>query len=64
VCAVLAVLRGERPELAARLAEQAGGLVAVLRAALEEGAGAAPPAADTGPATSRPRVQRITVARG
>jgi hypothetical protein len=40
VCAVVAVLRGDRPELAVRLAEHASGLVAVLRAALEEGAGA------------------------
>ena len=37
VCAVLAALRGERPELAVRLAEQASGLVTALRAACEEG---------------------------
>ncbi|HXV94091.1 MAG TPA: hypothetical protein VD813_12375 [Pseudonocardia sp.] len=43
VCALVAVLRGEHPELAARLAEQAAGLVAVLRAALDEGAGVPPP---------------------
>lgn len=36
VCAVLAALRGERPEMAVRLAEQAAGLVTVLRAALDE----------------------------
>ena len=35
VCAVLAVLRGERSELAARLAEHTTGLVAVLVAMLE-----------------------------
>ena len=62
VCAVIAALRGERPELAVRLAEHAAGLVAVLRAALEDGA-PAPAAAD---ATARPparRVQRIRVER-
>jgi hypothetical protein len=62
VCAVIAALRGERPELAVRLAEHAAGLVAVLRAALDEGARV--PAADD--ATDRPpprRVQRITVER-
>jgi hypothetical protein len=62
ICAVIAALRGERPELAARLAEHAAGLVAVLRAALEEGA-PAPAAADV---TERPparRVQRIRVER-
>ncbi|GAA2895640.1 hypothetical protein GCM10010472_62790 [Pseudonocardia halophobica] len=36
VCALLAVLRGERPELAARLAEHAAGLLTVLRALVEE----------------------------
>lgn len=40
VCALIAVLRGERSELAARLAEQAAGLLAVLRTALDEGVGA------------------------
>ena len=56
-CAVLAALRGERPELAVRLAEHATGLVAALRAALEEDAVPAPP-----PAPARP-VQRIHVVR-
>lgn len=62
ICAVIAALRGERPELAVRLAEHAAGLVAVLRTALEEGA-PAPGAEDV---TERPparRVQRITVER-
>jgi hypothetical protein len=62
ICAVIAALRGERPELAVRLAEHAVGLVAVLRAALQDGA-PAPAAAD---GTDRPparRVQRITVER-
>jgi hypothetical protein len=40
LCALMALLRGERSEMAARLAEQATGLVAVLRAALAEGNGA------------------------
>ena len=62
VGAVIAALRGERPELAVRLAEHASGLVAVLRAALEEGT-AAPAAADvTDPPPAR-RVQRILVDR-
>jgi hypothetical protein len=63
VCAVIAALRGERPELATRLAEQAAGLLAVLRAALEEGA----PAPADAPAESAPpsgrRVQHIKVDR-
>jgi hypothetical protein len=63
VCALIAVLRGERSELAARLAEQAAGLVAVLRTALDEGVGAATadqcshsaqPGMSTPPATPRP----------
>jgi hypothetical protein len=62
ICAVIAALRGDRPELAVRLAEHATGLVAVLRAALETG-GPAPAAPDV---TERPparRVQRIRVER-
>jgi hypothetical protein len=51
VCAVIAVLRGERPELAVRFAEQATAMLAVLRAALEEGD---PAAASGEPATARP----------
>lgn len=55
VCAVVTTLRGGRSELAVRLADQVAGLLAVLRAALEEGAaprrptapGDAPPAGDT-----------------
>ncbi|HYH31400.1 MAG TPA: hypothetical protein VD903_13525 [Pseudonocardia sp.] len=62
VCAVLAALRGERPELAARMAEHAAGLVAVLRAALEEGAPAPAPDAAPEPPPAR-RVQRIRVER-
>jgi hypothetical protein len=64
VCAVIAALHGERPELAGRLAEHAAGLVAVLRAALEEGA--SPPADTPAPAPEPPparRVQRIRIER-
>jgi hypothetical protein len=41
VCAVITVLRGGRSDLAVRLADHAAGVLAVLRAALEEGVGAA-----------------------
>jgi hypothetical protein len=53
VCAVITVLRGGRSELAVRLAEHAAGWLAVLRTALEEGAGtpSAPPRG-TGPEPS------------
>ncbi len=64
---MLALLRGERPELAVAVAEQLGGLLAVLRTALEEGD---PAAARTGPGSARAaaagsgrRVQRIPVER-
>jgi hypothetical protein len=60
VCALLAALRGERPELAVRLAEHTAGLVAVLRAALGEGT--APPDPAQEPPSSR-RVQHIHVER-
>src|SRR6202000_1772780 len=43
LCAGMAVLRGERPELAVRAAEHAAGLLAVLRSALAEPATAPPP---------------------
>jgi hypothetical protein len=39
LCALMALLRGERSEMAVRVAEQAAGLMAVLRAALAEGNG-------------------------
>jgi hypothetical protein len=61
VCAVIAALRGERPELVVRLAEHAAGLVSVLRAALDEG-GTAPAAGHVADPPAR-RVQRITVER-
>ena len=72
LCAIVAVVRGERPELVARLAEQLAQLVALLRAVLadrwepEEGVhmpGFRPaprPAAD---ATASTRVQHIAVRR-
>lgn len=67
VCAVVALLRGERPELAVRLADHAAGLLEVLRTALHEGAGAPAPAAPptAPPAREQParRVQRIPVVR-
>lgn len=63
VCAAIAVLRGERPELAVRLAEQVAGLVAALRAALEEG-GPAAPGPEQSPASPPQRtVQHIKIDR-
>lgn len=64
VCAVIAALRGEWPELAARLAEHGAGLLSVLRTALDEGAGGPQPADDPHrePAAGRP-VQHIPVTR-
>jgi hypothetical protein len=61
VCAVLAALHGERPELAARLAEQATGLLTVLRAALEEGAPAPadPPPSRAQPSPGHPAARRV-----
>jgi hypothetical protein len=52
VCAAMTGLRRERPELVGQLAEHAAGLLAALRAALEEGAPVPPgPTADR---TDRP----------
>jgi hypothetical protein len=65
---VIAAVRREHPELATRVAEQAAGMLAVLRTALDEGDPSAP-AADAAhdPAPSAPeptrRVQRIPVDR-
>ncbi len=60
VCAGMAVVRGERPELAVKAAEHAAGLLAVLRAALAE-----PPAAtgSSSPPAPDSRVQHISVRR-
>jgi hypothetical protein len=54
LCAGLAVIRGERPELAVRAAEHASGLLAVLRAALAErpASASSKPAADPEPGSS------------
>ena len=46
VCAGMALVRGERPELAVRAAEHAAGLLSVLRAALAD------PSAETASASS------------
>ncbi|WP_086845282.1 hypothetical protein [Amycolatopsis kentuckyensis] len=71
LCAIVAVVRGERPELVARLAEQLAQLVALLRAVLadrwepQEGVhmpGFRPAPRPADPRTS-PRVQRIAVRR-
>ncbi|MEV6875084.1 hypothetical protein [Amycolatopsis sp. NPDC051128] len=77
LCAIVAVVRGERPELAARLVEQLAQLVALLRAVLADrwepdegvhmpGFRPAPrPTADpmADPMAATPRVQHITVRR-
>lgn len=66
VCALVAVLRGERSDLAARLAEHATGLLSVLVAALEE-TGEQPPEQHTTnghrPSGRGRSVQRIVVHR-
>ncbi|MEU3270715.1 hypothetical protein ABZ639_07695 [Saccharomonospora sp. NPDC006951] len=70
LCAVVAIARGERPELAARLAEQAAQLVALLRAVLadrwepQEGVhmpGFSPPPRREPEPEGGPEVQRVTV---
>ncbi|MFE0027305.1 hypothetical protein [Amycolatopsis sp. NPDC059021] len=74
LCAIVAVLRGERPEFVARLLEQAAQLVALLRAVLadrwepEDGVhmpGFHPARREPEPAgaPASPRVQHITVRR-
>lgn len=76
VCAVITVIRGGRSELAVRLAEQATGMVALLRSALAEGMGASSAGFAGGPGFSggaraagadpdeERGVQRIHVSRG
>jgi hypothetical protein len=62
LCNGVALLRGDRSELAAKAAEHLAGLVAVLRAALAEPA--APVAEEKPPASAEePRVQHIQVVR-
>ncbi|HEX7301632.1 hypothetical protein [Lentzea sp.] len=63
LCNGVALLRGDRSELASKAAEHAAGLVAVLRAALRE-PGAPPAADDDEPAPDAgQRVQHIKVVR-
>jgi hypothetical protein len=61
VCAGLAVLRGERPELAVRAAEHAAGLLSVLRSALADHAPSSPP--ESAGESAGERVQHIPVRR-
>ncbi|WP_442788359.1 hypothetical protein [Amycolatopsis sp. NBC_01286] len=72
LCAIVAVVRGERPEFAARLLEQLAQLVALLRAVLadrwepDEGVhmpGFRPAPRPPADATTSARVQHITVRR-
>lgn len=64
VCAVAGLLRGQRPELAARLAEQGVELLATLRELLAEPGVPARDGAGTGPADGRTReVQRVPLRR-
>lgn len=59
LCAGLAVLRGERPELAQKAAEHTAGLLTVLRSALADHE----PAPAEQPAEPAERVQHIAVRR-
>lgn len=65
LCALVAALRGEHPELAGRLAGHASGLVTVLRAALEEGTpgSGGSPAPDPEPTAPARHVQHIPIVR-
>ncbi len=63
VCAVLAIMRGERPELTARLVEQLAGLLAVLRQFAAEHARAAETSTPQHDEPQRPDVQPITLQR-
>ena len=64
VCALVAALRGDHPELAGQLAAYAAGLLAVLRTALEEGAPAPPGPPAPEPEAPERRVQHIVIDRG
>ncbi|QFZ24095.1 hypothetical protein [Saccharothrix syringae] len=59
LCNAVALVRGDRSELAAKAAEHLVGLIAVLRAALAEPAAPAPASEEP----ARPRVQHIPVVR-
>ncbi|SDH11516.1 hypothetical protein SAMN05216553_11654 [Lentzea fradiae] len=63
LCNGVALLRGDRSELAAKAAEHAAGLVAVLRAALREPAAPASPAEEPAAGDPGQRVQHIKVVR-
>lgn len=66
LCAGMAVLRGERPELAVRAAEHASGLLAVLRASLAERPPTEPkpePSAESEEEPQPERVQKIAIRR-
>jgi hypothetical protein len=64
LCALMAALRGERPELVQRLAEHLGGLVTLLRTALDETVETSEPAPSERTASGSPKVvQRIRVER-
>ncbi|GLZ34283.1 hypothetical protein Lesp02_64700 [Lentzea sp. NBRC 105346] len=62
LCNGVALLRGDRSELASKAAEHAAGLIAVLRAALRE-PGTPPPEPPPSSGSSEPRVQHIPVVR-
>jgi hypothetical protein len=61
LCSAIALLRGERPELAARIAEHADGLLMALRAVLEQPVAAAESATTPATPATPPKVQRIVV---
>ncbi|NKE61715.1 hypothetical protein FXN61_35135 [Lentzea sp. PSKA42] len=66
LCNGVALLRGDRSELAAKAAEHAAGLIAVLRAALREPGTPPTPPSSGGveePADAGQRVQHIKVVR-
>ena len=63
LCNGVALLRGDRSELAAKAAEHAAGLIAVLRAALREPDAPPPPSSGGEPAAAGERVQHIKVVR-
>jgi hypothetical protein len=64
VCAVLAAVRREHPELAVRVAEQVASMVAVLRAALDEGDPVAADRAAADRAASGARAQQGAAEQG
>ncbi|MFC6090410.1 hypothetical protein [Saccharothrix lopnurensis] len=64
LCNAVALVRGDRSELAAKAAEHVAGLIAVLRAALSEPAAPAREAGEPEPGhPAPPRVQHIPVVR-